>query len=283
MSSLKAHEKVVFEKLFDRGGYVLNFTDPTYAEFFREHGININATKYQMNGQSKMKRLRAFWEIEPDAIVGNVLAALLEYANALEKVDPTDRDKATVVISRLTGKSFDRAPHEATEADFLKREFFNVDLARLNIDGQLQLILEQRLEEIHKSLKAGAALATIFLCGSTLEGLLLDSATKQPQQFNGAKSAPKDKDDKVKQLHDWTLDSLINVSYEVGLLSLDVKKYGHALKDFRNYIHPRQQAAQGFKPDQHTAKISWQVLQAAIADLSGQRKQQYVGADSINP
>lgn len=111
----------------------------------------------------------------------------------------------------------------------------------------------------------------IFLCGSSLEGLLLDAATKQPQQFNTAKSAPKDKDEKVRPLHDWSLESLINVAHEVGLISLDVKKFGHSLKDFRNYIHPRQQAAQGFKPDEHTAKISWQVLQAAIADLSGKR------------
>lgn len=33
MSTLKTHEKTVFEKLFDRGGYVLDFTDATYAAF----------------------------------------------------------------------------------------------------------------------------------------------------------------------------------------------------------------------------------------------------------
>lgn len=145
-------------------------------------------------------------------------------------------------------------------------------LLQLNIDVQLQAVIEQRIDEIHRSLKSDTVLATIFLCGSTLKGLLLDAATKRPQQFNAAKSAPKDTKDKVLQLHSWSLGSLINVAHEVGLLSLDVKKYGHTLKDFRNYIHPRQQASQGFKPDSHTAKISWQVLQAAIADLSGQRK-----------
>ena len=78
MSSLKAHEKVIFEKLFDRNGYVLNFNDRTYAEFFREHGINIDAEKYRINGTSKMRRLRAFWEVESDAVVAKVLTALLE-------------------------------------------------------------------------------------------------------------------------------------------------------------------------------------------------------------
>lgn len=271
MSSLKTHEKVIFEKLFDRGGYVLNFSDPTYAEFFREHGVNIDADKYRVNGASKMKRLRAFWEIESDNLVSKILAALLEYANAIEQVAAGDRDKAMAVINRLAGKTSNTGT-AATPDDFLKQEFSNLNLARLNIDAQLHAVIEQRVDEIHKAMRAGASLATVFLCGSTLEGLLLDAATKQPQQFNSAKSAPKDKDERVRPLHDWTLDSLINVAHEVSLLSLDVKKYGHALKDFRNYIHPRQQASQGFKPDQHTAKISWQVLQAAIADLSGQRK-----------
>lgn len=270
MSTLKAHEKVIFEKLFDRGGYVLDFTDRTYSEFFREHSIDIDSQKYQVNGSSKMKRLRAFWEIEPDVLVSKILAALLEYANAIKQVADGDRGKALVVINRLAGKVFN-AETDTTPVDFLKYVFSDLKLVRLNIDPQLQSVIEQRVDEIQRSLKSEAALATIFLCGSTLEGLLLDAATKQPQQFNSAKSAPKDKEDKVFQLHSWTLESLINVAHEVGLLSLDVKKYGHALKDFRNFIHPRQQASQGFRPDQHTAQISWQVLQAAIADLSGHR------------
>lgn len=272
MSTLKAHEKVIFEKLFDHNGYVLNFNDRTYAEFFREHGINIDADKYRVNGSSKMRRLRVFWEVEPDAIVAKALSAMLEYACAVEKVDGADRTKAISILSRLSGKAPNTEQTAQTQEDFLKQVFSDLKLAKLNIDAQLQSVIEQRIDEIHKSLRAGASLSVIFLCGSTLEGLLLDAATKQPQQFNNAKSAPKDKDNKVRVLHDWTLESFINVAYEVGLISLDVKKYGHTLKDFRNFIHPRQQAAQGFKPDEYTAKISWQVLQAAIADLSGQRK-----------
>lgn len=271
MSTLKSHEKVIFEKLFDRGGYVLDFTDRTYAEFFREHGINIDAQKYRVNGTSKMKRLRTFWEIEPDVVVARVLTALLEYAVAVEKMDRDDQEKAWAVLGRLLGKQTNVEGHTHTQEEFLKQAFEGLSLAKLKIDAQLQAVIEQRIDEIHRSLKAGTSLATIFLCGSTLEGLLLDAATKQPHQFNEAKSAPKDKENKTLQLHLWSLDSLINVAHEVGLLSLDVKKYGHALKDFRNYIHPRQQAAQGFKPDLHTARISWQVLQAAIANLSGQR------------
>ncbi len=110
----------------------------------------------------------------------------------------------------------------------------------------------------------------IFLCGSTLEGLLLNIATQNPQKFNTSKSAPKN-NEKVKQLHDWTLDNLINVAFETGFIKLDIKKFSHTLKDFRNYIHSRQQVLQNFNPDKHTAEISWKVLQATISNLIGDR------------
>jgi hypothetical protein len=85
MSSLRMLEKVVFEKLFDRGGYVLNFNDRTYKKYFNEYSINIENQKYMRNGTSKMKRLRAFWEIEDDKTVGKLLNGLLSYADSTEK------------------------------------------------------------------------------------------------------------------------------------------------------------------------------------------------------
>lgn len=271
MSSLKSQEKVTFERLFDRGGWVLNFRDTTYAEFFREHRINIEDDKYRKYGTSKMKRLRAFWEMEPDEVVSDVLLGLLEYAKAIEDIPQSDNDKAMAAINRLAGKTVTEKTTSSID-DFLKYEFSNLNLETLCIDPQFQMVIKQRIEEIQMTLQANAPLATIFLCGSTLEGLLLDSATKQFQTFNLANSSPKNKEGKPKPLPDWTLDNLINVAHEVGLLSLDVKKYSHSLKDFRNFIHPRQQAMQNFAPDLHTAKISWQVLQAAIANLNGKRK-----------
>jgi len=189
-----------------------------------------------------------------------------------QKVEESTKNKALDIIGRLTGKKIATKDVASNERDFLATEYSQTSLARLNIDATFQVVIEQRISEIHKSLKAEAALAVIFLCGSTLEGLLLDAATKNAQKFNQASSAQKNKEGKIRPFHEWTLNSLINVAHEVGLLSLDIKKHSHALKDFRNYIHPREQAAQSFNPDSHTAKISWQVLQAAIANLGGQRK-----------
>jgi hypothetical protein len=131
-------------------------------------------------------------------------------------------------------------------------------------------VIKQRLSEIKDCLSNNIPLSAILLAGSTLEGLLLDLAGRNAQAFNCSKAAPK-ANGKVRPFHEWTLNDLINVAHETGKLGLDVKKFSHSLRDFRNYIHPFQQMHSGFSPDIHTAKISWQVLKAALADISGTR------------
>ena len=77
--------------------------------------------------------------------------------------------------------------------------------------------------------------------------------------------------EKVRQFQEWTLANFIDVASDVGILKLDVKKFSHGLRDFRNYIHPYQQMISGFTPDEHTAKVCFQVLKAALASVAGDR------------
>lgn len=156
---------------------------------------------------------------------------------------------------------------ELKEDEFLKQEFSEIKLELLGLEEALTTILSLRIEEIKQCLSTNAPLSVIFLCGSTLEGILLGIASKKPKEFNRASSAPKDKEGKVRKLHEWTLNNLIDTSCELKLLKEDVKKFSHSLRDFRNYIHPYEQLSSGFNPDKHTAKISWQVLKAAIFQL----------------
>lgn len=271
MSSLESIEKIIFEKLFDRGGYVLDFTDQRYAEFFRENGIDINDSKYQFNGSSKMKRLRAFWEIEPDAVVGIILEKLLNYACTIKPVSQEDKNRALVVMDRLLNRKSNINQNGSSETEFLNIDFKDADITKLNLDPELKGTILQRIEEIQKSIQSNCPLSVVFLCGSTLEGLLLDLATKNIQKFNQSESAPKDTYGNVKKIYEWSLANLIDTAYKLNYISLDIKRHSHSIRDFRNYIHPRQQASERFIPDLHTAKISWQVLQAVIANLLGER------------
>ena len=87
-------------------------------------------------------------------------------------------------------------------------------------------------------------------------------------EFNSAKSAPiESKTGKVKKFPEWSLSNFIDVAYELDYLKTDVKKFSHSLRDFRNYIHPYQQMAERFSPDQYTARIAWQVLKASIVQI----------------
>jgi hypothetical protein len=152
--------------------------------------------------------------------------------------------------------------------EFLQKDFDNLNIDSLGVDQPVIDIIKERLAEIKNCLNSKSPLATIFLCGSTLEGILLGLAIKNIKQFNTSKSAPRHKDGKVKKIHDWTLSSLIDVAAENGFLQKDVKKFSHTLRDFRNYIHPYEQLSEGFNPSDDTSKICWQVLQAAISQIS---------------
>ena len=277
MSSLTDIEKRYLEKLLGMGsGYVLDYSDVTYGGFFNRHEIDIHGPKYQTYGTSKAKKMRAFWESEPDGTVGKVLAEMLDSYEADCDLNKKQKDSALLeksrgIVSRLCGKP-QAAKTAQTANDFLTHEFTIPNVHKLPIEAQAIPIIENRLAEARKALTAGAHLSVIFLCGSVLEAVLLGAAQKEPARFNRASASPKANDGSVKRFYEWSLAQFIDVACEIDILKPDVKKFSHGLRDFRNYIHPYEQMVSGFTPDEHTAKLCFQVLKAALASVAGERK-----------
>jgi len=278
MSSLKTVDKAQLEELLEMsGGYVLDFTNNTFAEFFRDNaGIDIYDDKYALNGDSKARRLRVFWEVEPDELVGKVLSELMAYWHfrypTPDDTQAVDALRCEQIVGRLLGQLVE--PKTDPQTNFLDRDLEGVSIQNVPLDAQVVEILESRYDEANRCLQNGAPLASIFMAGSVLEGLLLGMACANPKQFNQSKCSPKGTENgKVRPFQSWTLAQFIEVACDQGYLQLDVKKFSHELRDFRNYIHPYQQLASGFKPDEHTARICLQVLRAAIASLSNQRNE----------
>ena len=275
MSSLTSIDKRYFEKILGMAsGYVLDFTDATFGEFFARYKVDIHGKKFQTYGTSKAKKMRAFWEQESDQKVATVLDELLASHEADCELNHRTLDdgllkKCRVIITRLSGKEV--VDKDEIEVDFLDKEFTIPNIHLLPVEAQVATIIEARLEEARKALKAKAHLSVIFLCGSILEGVLLGTAQQNPARFNQSKVSPKDGSGKVKQFHEWSLAQFINAACDVGFLKLDIQKFSHGLRDFRNYIHPYQQMTSGFTPDEHTAKVCFQVLKAALASLAGER------------
>jgi hypothetical protein len=143
------------------------------------------------------------------------------------------------------------------------------DFLSLKVEPGLGEILAGRWQETQRSFNAEAYLATTILMGSMLEGMLLAVLTKFPKEANTCKAAPTEPStNKVRRFHEWSLSDMINVAHELNWIDLDVKMFSHALREFRNLIHPYEQMARKVNPDKDTCEISWLVVQAAANDLA---------------
>ena len=159
-------------------GYVLNFSDRTIGEFFQDDvGVNLFDQKYEYASGSKANRLRRFWQVSDDAIVGRSIDKLLGYIDTqvvLGKLKKEDFSPELIrlvqsIAARLQGrKAAAQAVAETTEQDFISKEFGAVSIEKVGLDSVVSGILKQRVDEIGKCLTARAPLAVIFLCGSTL-------------------------------------------------------------------------------------------------------------------
>ena len=80
MSDLSNHEKRKLEKLLGMSsGYVLDFTNRTFAEFITDStGLNIYDARYDYESGSKANRLRKFWQVENNMVVAKLMADMLD-------------------------------------------------------------------------------------------------------------------------------------------------------------------------------------------------------------
>lgn len=116
MSDLSFIEKTKLEKLFQMGGgYVLDFSNRTLAEFVAEStDRDICDARYDHASGSKANRLRAFWTQESNHLVGRLVNDLLEYCRPIAG-DP-DRDRLFEECERIAARLLQSAPVDALEA-----------------------------------------------------------------------------------------------------------------------------------------------------------------------
>lgn len=116
MSDLTLIEKTTLEKLFQMGGgYVLDFSKRTLAEFIAEStGRDIYHAKYDYASGSKASRLRAFWTQEPNHLVGKLIDDLLDYCRPT--AGNADKGRLFEECERIARRLQLRAPVEALDA-----------------------------------------------------------------------------------------------------------------------------------------------------------------------
>jgi len=116
MSTFSTAERHNLEKCLGMSsGYVLSFSDRTFAEFvFETVGIDIHDEKYTTEGTSKAKKLRTFWKLEADYTVGKLILALIDYAASLNAARDSEAkaldDKCRQIATRLLAGAPSLAP-----------------------------------------------------------------------------------------------------------------------------------------------------------------------------
>jgi TIR domain len=108
MAQLHILERRQLEKLFEMGGgYVLDFSNRTLEEFVADSvGAEIYDDRYYHGSGSKANRLRGFWKVESDALVGKLVRDLVEYAVGVNKnIDPDLVRACRAVADRLLAAS----------------------------------------------------------------------------------------------------------------------------------------------------------------------------------
>lgn len=141
MSDLTSLEKKKLESVFGMAsGFVLDFSDRTFAEYIREStGRDIEREQYHVNGRSKAKRLRAFWTQEPNPIVGKLISDLLDYSEDTGAQAQVCR----LIANRLKGTAAQPLPKppEANKPAVNEKEYERLATA---LSGLLSLGPQQR-------------------------------------------------------------------------------------------------------------------------------------------
>lgn len=139
MAELSPLELQLIDDLFDSSsGYVLDFSNKTFAEFFGYHlKLDIDDPKYSVAGTSKGKRLRYFLLTQPNDRVVVTICALWEYRlanrrSAFTAPRPEDVVALNELVVRLGGKpikglgqsakSSEQAPDQVPDSIFAELE-----------------------------------------------------------------------------------------------------------------------------------------------------------------
>ena len=170
---------------------------------------------------------------------------------ATEHYDPAMPVKATEQIAYQS--QFPLADTEESELEFVQ-------------DPELRDILEQDLAELRTVYDASACKSCLILAGGLLEGILADTLRADPQAARSA--IPEQLGNPTKDASSWDLNQLVTVAVHLGILKRTSGHLGHALREYRNLIHPGRQARLGIVITEQDAELAVSILESCIADLN---------------
>ena len=128
------------------------------------------------------------------------------------------------------------------------------------VDLLLSRVTEAQIAEANR-----AYLLALIGIGSFIEGLLLAVLLEHDKEsrergFQDSRGRKYDADHVG-------LAVLIDTAHRKGWIQLDAKHFVDRVRDYRNFVHPRNQSAQGLRPDSDTLMMCWAPVRAILNDL----------------
>lgn len=124
-------------------------------------------------------------------------------------------------------------------------------------EPRIAALLQRRLDEARTCYANGAHVAAIIMLGSLLEGVLLTVIEERDASLLRGKNP------------DFIgLKALIDICHEAGWIDVDVERFSQALREYRNFVHPRAEFREAHTPDRDTLTVSWYVVNSALNDLA---------------
>jgi len=111
IGKIRSSDIPIIDRVFDmEGGYVLNFSNQSFAEFFwDELGANIDDPRWSVQGGSKARRLRYYLRQADRQTARDTLSALWQYREATSiaqdypELSPEVREAFIKILERLGG------------------------------------------------------------------------------------------------------------------------------------------------------------------------------------
>lgn len=130
-------------------------------------------------------------------------------------------------------------------------------------NSDLQAVLTRDYSEIQRAYISKCWKSVIILCGGLIEAILTDLLLENKTLSLSSSNKPKEND-----ITRWGLSDLINVSVDIKLVSSGIEKLSHAIREYRNLIHPGVEIRKNLKFDAEEARIAIEVLNILYRDLS---------------
>ena len=228
------------------------------------------------------------WEYGGRQICGSFLSAIEEvFINSGEKIYPLNDEDQQLLNSIQNYLESYRSYKSSYEKRWLQRvekqaeewrkkqEKPQVEIPEFDfefiMDKEIKNLLIRDWKEAREAFHNELYKATIVLCGTVLEALLIDalSCIKEEAKFSYYQKylEGKNKGNKPPEIENWPLYQLIEIAKQQGVITSDVAKLSHIVRDYRNLIHLWAQKREKLRVDSYIASAVVNLLTVAYNDI----------------